>query len=307
MTNASPDVLVIGAGVSGLTTAVCLLDAGLSVAVRTAQLPDHTTSAVAGALWGPHLVGTGERERYWAAQTLDRLRLLAADPATTGVTDTAGLVAVAHASEDPPPFTRGAGELARCDRTELPAGFTVGWRYRAPVASMPAYLAYLTGELTGRGGRLQLAAPLRSLGEAALDCAAPVIVNCAGIGARELAADTGLTPVRGQVVTVVNPGLTDFFVGDTGARDRVTYVIPHGATALLGGTTEHGNASTVPDPATAARIISDCTAAEPRLAGAPVLAHRVGVRPVRPHVRLAPSRSATGASSFTTTGTAAPA
>jgi D-amino-acid oxidase len=50
------EVLVIGCGVSGLTTAVCLVEAGLSVRIRTDALPESTTSAAAGAMWGPYLV-----------------------------------------------------------------------------------------------------------------------------------------------------------------------------------------------------------------------------------------------------------
>ncbi len=286
MANGGSDVLVIGAGVSGLTTAICLLEAGLEVTVRTADLPQHTTSAVAGAVWGTHLVGGG-KVRQWAALTLDRLRLLGEDPAA-GIRELRGLVAVRQADQEPPGFTHGAGPLARCDPGELPVGFAGGWRYRVPVATMPVYLDYLTGELIRKGGDLHVGRPLGRLAEAARSSSARVIVNCAGLGARELVPDPALVPVRGQVVTVANPGLSEFFVGDGGDPDAVTYIFPHGAIALLGGTTEHGNASTAPDPAVAARILRDCAAAEPRLAGAAVLAHRVGLRPVRPQVRLEP-------------------
>jgi len=41
-----------------------------------------------------------------------------------------------------------------------------------------------------------------------------------------------------------------------------------------------------PDRALAAHIVKACAAVEPRLGDAPVLAHRVGLRPVRPYVRL---------------------
>jgi D-amino-acid oxidase len=51
------EALVIGAGVSGLTTAICLAEAGWSVRVVTRDLPHDTTSEVAGALWGPRLSG----------------------------------------------------------------------------------------------------------------------------------------------------------------------------------------------------------------------------------------------------------
>ena len=43
------DVLVIGAGVSGLTTGIRLAEAGLDVTIRTAAPPEQTTSVAAGA------------------------------------------------------------------------------------------------------------------------------------------------------------------------------------------------------------------------------------------------------------------
>jgi D-amino-acid oxidase len=286
VTSVSPDVLVIGAGVCGLSTAAVLLDAGLHVGVYAADPPHRTTSAAAGALWGPHLVGADGRIGPWAAQTLRRLRELINEPAA-GVSVLAGLVASpARHEPEPPAFTSGAGPATRCPVDELPVGFATGWRYTAPVVDMPAYLDFLLGQVLSRGGRLQLGQPLRDLAEAQDLSAAPVIVNCAGIGARDLVPDPGLTPVRGQVVVAANPGLTKFFVGERKDPAEVTYIFPHGPVVLLGGTQEAGAASLLPDPVTAARILTLCTAAEPRLAGAPVIGHRVGLRPVRAEVRL---------------------
>jgi D-amino-acid oxidase len=299
VTMTKPDVLVIGAGVSGLSTALCLLESGLTVTVQAADLPQHTTSAVAGALWGPHLVGTDERVRQWAAVTLDRLRQLAGDPAT-GVREVAGLVA-SRADQPPPPaqthppaqtpprppgFTQGAGTLTWCDPTDLPAGYTTGWRYTAPVIAMATYLDYLTDELLRAGGRLHIGRPLARLADAASQTHAAAIVNCAGLGARQLVPDPELTSVRGQIVVLANPGLTEFFVGESEQPEHLTYLFPHATTVVLGGTQQPGDTSTQPDPATAARIVRDCTAIEPRLAAAPILAHRVGLRPMRPQVRL---------------------
>ena len=55
------DVLVIGAGAIGLTTAISLAEAGLSVRIRTAALPAQTTSVAAGAVWGAVKVGPPDR------------------------------------------------------------------------------------------------------------------------------------------------------------------------------------------------------------------------------------------------------
>jgi D-amino-acid oxidase len=281
-----PDVLVIGAGVAGLSTALVLLEAGLSVTVYAADPPQRTTSAVAGALWGAHLVGADERVSDWAAVTLRRFRDLCTEPAA-GVREIGGLVASAGRAEpDPPSFAREAGRLARCEPADLPAGYSSGWRYAAPVIAMPAYLDYLLDLLLRQGGQLHLGQPLRSVADALERSAAPVIVNCTGMGARELVPDPALTPVRGQVVVAANPGLTEFFVGEGADPDEVSYIFPHGATVVLGGTHERGTASLRPDPAAAERILASCAAVEPRLTGALVLAHRVGLRPVRPGVRL---------------------
>ncbi len=288
-----PDVLVIGAGVCGLSSAIELLRAGLAVTVYAADPPLRTTSAAAGAIWGPHLVAEDERVARWAGQTLTRLRELARDPAT-GVREAAGVAASAAGRADPPGFAAAAGALAPCDPAGLPRGYARGWRYRAPVVAMPTYLDHLTDEVLRHGGQLHFGPRLRALEEAAELSAAPVIVNCAGMGARDLAGDPELVPVRGQVVVVANPGLTDFFVGERDEPGAVTYVFPHGPLAVLGGTQQPGETSMRPDPAIAGAILRECVAAEPALAGAPVLAHRVGLRPVRPRVSLGPARGVAG-------------
>jgi D-amino-acid oxidase len=175
--------------------------------------------------------------------------------------------------------------VTACEPAALPAGYACGWRYAAPVVSMPAYLDYLTDLVLRGGGQIHLGRPLRGLDEAAQRWPATIIVNCAGIGARNLVPDAGVVPVRGQAVVVANPGLTEFFVGE-GAADELTYFFPHGPTAVLGGTQDAGEDDLRPDPGTAERIIGRCARVEPALATAPVLAHRVGLRPVRPSVRL---------------------
>jgi D-amino-acid oxidase len=64
------------------------------------------------------------------------------------------------------------------------------------------------------------------------------------------------------------------------------YLFPHGDTVVLGGTKTADDWNTEPVSASADRILRDCVAIEPRLDGARILAHRVGLRPFRPRVRL---------------------
>jgi len=66
--------VVIGAGVSGLTTAVCLAERGCEVEVWTRDEPRHTTSMVAGALWGPSFLEPTGSTLRWCEASLREFR-----------------------------------------------------------------------------------------------------------------------------------------------------------------------------------------------------------------------------------------
>ncbi len=280
-------MLVVGAGVSGLTTAICLAEQGLRVVIRAQRPPQETTSAVAGAIWGPHLVEAGGRAERWASQTLVALRELAAEPGT-GIRVAAGIEALrpagVHDVREDAKF-REIGEYQICGSADLPDGFAAGWRYSAPLVHMPTYLGYLQERFEKAGGKLT-GGTVTSLAAAARDAAARVVVNCTGTGAHRLVPDLAVTPVRGQVVVVANPGLAEFFIGRSDENAELVYLFPHGDKVVLGGTEKPGDWNTDPYPAVAERIRNDAEVIEPRLRGAQVLAHRVGLRPVRPSVRL---------------------
>jgi D-amino-acid oxidase len=271
--------------VCGLTTAICLAESGLRVDIQAERPPLGTTSVAAGAIWGPFLVGPPGRVGEWGRRTLGILSQLAGEPGT-GVRMVSGIEA-SRTQAGPPDWAGSLAECRPCTAGELPEGFAVGWRFTAPVATMPAYLGYLLDRFMASGGQLRIS-PVASLADASLP--APVIVNCTGIGSRDLVPDPAVVPVRGQVVVVTNPGISEFFIDGTGISAEFPYLFPHGDTVLLGGTAEPGNWSTRPDPATAARIIRGCIAVEPRLRGAQVVGHRVGLRPARPEVRLEAER-----------------
>jgi D-amino-acid oxidase len=291
MRDLAADVMVVGAGVIGLTTAICLAEAGLTVLVASAEPPRQTTSAAAGALWGPHLVGKDERIGRWAAVTLDRLEELSAPrigaSALAGIVHTVDGIAASAAAGSEPPEYAAAGSLTPCPPDEVPAGYATAWRLSAPLIAMPGYLDYLAERLSRAGGTITVGSRFGTLAEAR--GAAPgarVIVNCAGYGARHLVPDPDVVAVRGQVVVVRNPGITEFFVGSGAAHWSLTYLFPHDDVVLLGGTEEHGSISREPDRNTADRIVAACAAIRPELRDAAVLEHRVGLRPLRTSVRL---------------------
>jgi D-amino-acid oxidase len=276
---AGADVTVVGCGVIGLSAAVRMREAGLDVRIVTAALPLQTTSSVAAALWMPYKAYPEDRVLAWGHETFGVFEELSNVP-ESGVRMREG-VEVWRREVPDPWWASAVPGVRRCTKDELPPGYTHGHGFVAPVVKMPIYLGYLLDRFTGSGGQVEHRA-VSSLDEVE---AGGVVVNCAGLGARELVGDASMHPIRGQIVRVRNPGL-ERFVLDEENPQGVTYVIPRSEDCILGGTAEDGEWSTEPDPRTAAAILERCEALEPRLAGAEVLEHKVGLRPGRPEIRL---------------------
>ncbi|MET8616760.1 FAD-dependent oxidoreductase [Streptomyces albidoflavus] len=280
-------VVVVGAGVAGLTTAVVLAEAGVSVHVIAEEVPG-VTSLAAGAMWGPYLVEPKDKVDQWGQRSLEIFRRLAEDPGT-GVRLTSGIEA-SRTAEAPPDWATTLPGFRPCGLAELPAGFSAGYRFIVPLIDMPTYLNYLLHRLGAAGGTVERRR-LASLPDAG---PAAVIVNCTGLGAKDLLPDPDLRPIRGQHVVVTNPGLTEFFSEDTGLSPDLLCFYPHGDTVVLGGTAIDGEGGLASDDTAAASILARCAEVEPRLATARVLEHRIGARPTRATVRVGADRQEDG-------------
>lgn len=64
------DVILVGSGVIGLTTAVLLAKRGRRVRVWAREPAERTTSAVAGALWWPYRIEPAALVGGWSLQSL---------------------------------------------------------------------------------------------------------------------------------------------------------------------------------------------------------------------------------------------
>ena len=266
-------VMVVGAGVMGLSCAVRLLEQGHRVDVVARDLPLETTSVVAAALWYPYRALPQDQVTAWAARSYAAFAALAGSEPESGVRLVAGTEVVAGHVADPW-WVEAVPTLER-----VPAG----WSFVAPVVEMPVYLAWLHARVEALGGTVTRL-NLRALPELPGD---GVVVNCSGIGSRLLAGDRTVTPVRGQVLLVEQCGLDRWWL-DGGAATGAppTYVVPRARDIVVGGTDEEGEWSRTPSPATAQAILERAARMVPELAGAQVLRSKVGLRPARPVVRL---------------------
>jgi D-amino-acid oxidase len=267
-------VTVVGAGVSGLSSGIRLLEAGCDVQIITRERPADTTSAAAGAVWWGYLEG---RRRAWALVSLKEFQRLAENP-DSGVLQIALRDVYPHPVADP----WFKSELPACERIAseaLPPGSADGFLMTVPLVETPRYLRFLLARFERLGGRIEQR-EIASLSELYGDN--QLIVNCSGVGARQTANDPSVFPIRGQVVRVDTPFITQGYMDD----ESFTYIFPRGDGVVLGGVAQPDNWSRAVDPAITEDILRRTGAIEPGVRGAPVVAHAVGLRPGRHEVRL---------------------
>jgi D-amino-acid oxidase len=276
-------IVVVGAGVSGLTSAICLAEAGWPVRVWAAAMPADTTSAVAGAVWAPPRPAERAAETLdWIEHSLRVFRELADDPGSGVRLAPALAVGEFIGAEAAAPAAKLIPDLRPADRSEIPAGFHTGFRATMPMVDMPHYLEYLTRRLAAAGCVIE-ARPVRSLAEAA--DAARIVVNCAGLGAGALTDDVTVRPLFGQHVVLTNPGLRQLFI-ELNEGPEWTCYFPHPQRVVCGGISIPDRWDTTPDPQVTDRILDRCRRIEPRLREAEVIEVITGLRPDRPSVRV---------------------
>jgi glycine/D-amino acid oxidase-like deaminating enzyme len=122
-------------------------------------------------------------------------------------------------------------------------------RFQTMHVETSVYLAALLADFRLAGGRVVVrefpdVASVRELPE-------PVVVNCTGLGARELFGDAELTPVKGQLSVLVPQPEVDYM---TFGPERL-YMIPRRDGVALGGTAERGVETLEPDPEATRRIL----------------------------------------------------
>ncbi len=258
-----------------------LAEAGHEVEIWAAALPPRTTSNVAAAFWYPYQAFPRERALGWAKVSYRRFTSLAKQPGT-GVR-MHRLLDVYREPLERPWWAAAVPRYTRLSAHERPPGFAEAFAFASPVIDMRAYLPYLLARLESAGGRV-IQRRLLSFDEAL--ARTPVVFDCAGLGARTLASDPELFPIRGQLVHVDDPGVEGILLDEHGP-DGLTYVVPRGDHCVLGGTSDPHDDDTRSRPDDTAGILDRCAKLDPRLRHATLRAEVVGLRPGRSTVRLA--------------------
>lgn len=279
------NVAIIGAGVSGLTCGVVFAERCYRTAIFAKDIGQQTTSSVAAAVWFPYHVEPAERVIPLALESYTMFLDLARFPQsgvsiiesrqfsrTSEITIPGWAIPLGAQ-----PLSHVAGALCPIrDRAQRGGySFKSGFSLRTPLTDTTIYLDYLGARFRKAGGEIHANAGFEKLED--VDTKFDLVINCAGIGARDLLPDLDLEPHRGQVAIV--PKIENLSAAIVCDDAPLMYAIPRTNDTVFGGTNELSD-NLAADPATTSRIVAECSRVldieEPK-----VLAVRVGLRPFR--------------------------
>ncbi len=298
---------IVGAGVSGLSCGVVFAERGHRTTIFAKEIGQQTTSGAAAALWFPYDVEPADKVIPWALETYRKLidlarnaesgvsmielrqfsrteeiqipdwaiplgaRAVIPSPSTslrTGSVEN-GAAAEAATWTGGPEAERSGSE--RNKSREFASGFAI----TVPLMDTTIYLDYLANRFLKADGQIIENMWFENLEN--VDQKFDLVINCAGIGARELVGDIELQPHRGQVAIV--PRMEDLPYAVVCDAAPLMYAIPRRNDCVFGGTNELSEDLAV-DSATTALILAECSRAL-KIEKPNVLAERVGLRPFR--------------------------
>lgn len=314
----SRHALIVGAGVSGLTTALELRGRGMRVTVIAEKFAPDIVSVVAGALWEwpPAVCGfhhdqvSLERSKNWCMVSFQRFREMA-QRSIPGVyfrmsnfyftevveADAQDLHKMQEIQAAVPGFERLPAK-AEYEDVSTQYGVVDGYRHKAPMIDTDAYMAWLREECLRSGvaiAQRRVSGPLAGRrAELLAEYGADVLVCCAGLGVLEL-RETEMYPLRGALVRMKNDGrrfpkvTESHCISHRQGSDRqdIIFIVPRGEDMLvLGGLTEPDEWETglSLDYAPVREMFERCLAFMPKLAGGeldPAENVRTGLRPFR--------------------------
>ncbi|KAL4889462.1 hypothetical protein BDV59DRAFT_195716 [Aspergillus ambiguus] len=307
-----PNIVILGAGVSGLTTAYLLSkDPSNRITVVAKHMPGdydiEYCSPWAGANYCPTgMPGTSHQK--WEQNTWPALKEIVEKHPEAGVHFQKNFLY--NRKKEQTPAAGQFSELVQKDpwykdivpdfhnipSDKLDPTIDNACSFTSVCINTPVYLSWLVGQCL-RAGTVFKRGVVTHIRDAAhahhTGHAADVVVNCTGLGSKTLGGvrDDRLYPGRGQVVVVRNdPGAMVATSGTDDGPDELVYMMTRaaGGGTVLGGCYQKHCWDPLPDPNLAVRIMKRAIALWPRLVrpgqgieGLDIIRHGAGLRPLR--------------------------
>ena len=239
----SQGVAVVGAGIMGMTVATLLreMNPPVAVTIYTEKVTPCTTSDIAGGQFQPSRVNYDKSSPAAVQAFFKIIRELRKEHERRGRPYGASQrfnyspVKLKYLDQLPVDIVPAPTRLRHLPFARLTKP---GWVYDILLVQPPILMPKLFNDLSNGGTRFVIGklkpSDLPQLRE-------PIIVNCSGLGARELVPDPKMCALQGQIVHLpAQPNLDYLFSGDG-------YVFPRDDCVVVGGTEDWIDNDTVDD------------------------------------------------------------
>lgn len=278
------DIVVVGAGVIGLTCAYALAESGYNVKIIALHTPSNScnvseyTSPWAGAHFRPFPSKTqGDLKDYpltrsgWA--TFKRLSEQYPESSIKFMTGIDYLEYKNRSYESLlPSYVDGLQNFEVINKSQLPTGVVFGCKYDTYCLNAPLYLEFLERRLRMSFGVEFIEKKLSSLKEAAQLFPGATIINCTGMGLLyDGTYDDSCFTVRGQTLLVKAPKEDCPYLNETVTYHldggKFSFVIPRPLDGgiIVGGTREPGETLTTPNNESTKELASNASVRFPEL------------------------------------------
>ena len=277
----SKKIAIVGAGISGLACAYLLSRKNYSITIFAKAFSPDTTSNRAAAFWFPYHIRNDRRGIEWCRTSYRVFRQLMDDP-RTGIS-MKQLIKVVREDvvEDEPVWIEfmPEGSIQMVPKKELQPGVAKAYDVQVPLIETQIFLPYLKEYLLTKNVAFEQA-DVKDL--QSLQSSHDVVINCTGLGARDLCDDKNVVPVRGQVALIET--LSDFPIYLD--NEKPLYIVPRKDAMIVGGTYEENIFDEFTEPETIEKILCNAYEVFPQLKKQKIIGSWAGLRPYRPVVRV---------------------
>jgi glycine/D-amino acid oxidase-like deaminating enzyme len=248
---------VIGCGAVGLASAILMQRQGWDVTIYARDLPPQTTSNIAGAQCSPASVFERDAvtETFYAELRVAMEHSYRYFQGLVG--ERYGVRWVSNYMLSDRPFATADlfarhsdmyPEFRTLNRDEHPFPASHARHFATMFIEPPVYLPAVMHDYYVAGGKIVV----RTFAECAdlMSLDQPVVINCTGLGSRELFGDTELIPAKGQLSVLLPQADINYLMLYQGI-----YMFPRKDGVLLGGTFERNTSTLTPNEAEGARIL----------------------------------------------------
>eukprot|EP01121_Diplochlamys_sp_Union-15-3_P004886 TRINITY_DN15095_c0_g1_i1.p1 TRINITY_DN15095_c0_g1~~TRINITY_DN15095_c0_g1_i1.p1 ORF type:complete len:353 (-),score=50.73 TRINITY_DN15095_c0_g1_i1:22-1080(-) len=281
-------ILVLGAGVIGLSTALQLLILQYSnVTVLSEHFPPFTTSDGAGGVWFPYKAEPLEKVIDWAIKTREVLKHLTNLP-ECGVSYSTGCFVEVGKPESEPWWKTIVENYRVLEKEKVPHSFDYGYECTLPVIETHKYLQWLMIQIVSRGGKL-VQHHVKNIKDCIQRYRPHAVINCTGIGSNSLFQDSLVYPVRGLTLklrNLSNQRSSRWYLSETDKNRGLIYVFIRNDITIVGGTVDEKVNEVLVPKERIDKIYQNAIELVPELKNSIIVDKWSGLRPYREKVRL---------------------